>query len=69
MTPKERRLLEWLLRSSVLESQIVASGLSAALNSLLRSGFADIIADHSVKDKGVLVASAVITDKGRAALA
>jgi hypothetical protein len=67
MMSGEKRLLEWLARASpVLESQIVSSGLSNALNGLLATGWADMIAHETVKDRdGAPAAAVIITEKGR----
>jgi hypothetical protein len=54
MTPKEAKLLEWVKRvpTGVLESQIVGSGLSKALDGLVRAGLVDIVGHPTVKDRG-----------------
>ena len=69
MKPQVRKLLEWFSgHEGVLESQIVASGLSKALNDALIAGYADIT-DIGVKERsGVPAAAYKITPKGREAL-
>ena len=64
-----QKLLGWLSRhEGLLESQIVASGLSKALNEAILRGWADIT-DIGVRERsGVPAAAYKITDKGRAAL-
>ena len=45
MSPKEKKLLDWLRRSEggmLLESQVVGSGLSKALNELLLKQLVDL---------------------------
>jgi hypothetical protein len=66
---KENKLLEWLGRSSpLLESQVVGSGMSKALNALLLHGYADMEAHPTVKEGRAPAAAVRITDKGRALL-
>lgn len=64
---KEKKLLDWLSRSSpLLESQVVCSGMSKALNVLLLHGYADMGEHPTVKEQsGVPAASVSITEKGR----
>jgi hypothetical protein len=59
---KQQKLLEWIARvpTGVLESQITASGLSKALNDLLRAGRVDIVAHPTVKDGNAPAAAVVI---------
>jgi hypothetical protein len=66
-----RKLLEWLGRTSpLLETQIVASGSSGALNEALRYRLVDMRAHPTVRERGGAPASAVwITDAGRKAIA
>ncbi|BCB21994.1 hypothetical protein [Bosea sp. ANAM02] len=45
LSRSERKLLEWCARTLVLESQVVASGLSRALNELLLKGAVRLV-DH-----------------------
>ena len=48
---KKQKLLDWVARSGpLLESQVVGSGLNAALNECLREGSLTIIAHPTVKD-------------------
>jgi hypothetical protein len=59
---KKQRLLEWLGRvesRTLLESQVVASGMSAALNDLLLEGKVTLIAHPTVKERGGAPAAAV----------
>jgi hypothetical protein len=66
MNPKVRKLLAWLERSSpLLESQIVGSGLSGALNDALRDGLADMGAHPTVQERSTPAAAVFITDAGR----
>ena len=44
----------------LLESQIVGSGLSAALNELLLTGDADMVGHPTVKSRGGAPAAAVV---------
>jgi hypothetical protein len=71
MKPKVRKLIEWLARTSpLLESQIIGSGLSGALNDALRDRLADMGAHPTVKERGGAPAAAVwITEAGRRATA
>lgn len=53
MTRKAKRLLEWLERAPggvLLESQVVGSGLSNALNELIRAGLARCDAHPTVTE-------------------
>jgi hypothetical protein len=63
LSAKGRRLYAQLLllesRGGLLESQIVGSGLNAALNELLRCGWARIEPHATVKDRGVYPAATV----------
>lgn len=68
MKPKTRKLLEWLDSSQKLESQIVASGLSGALNDALAEGWCDMTGHPTVRERGVPAAVAFITTTGRRAL-
>lgn len=69
MNARETKLLLWLQRKSpLLESQIVGSGLSAALNSSLMSGWADMIPHPSVREHGAPAAGVIITEKGKTAI-
>lgn len=69
MTNKEHKLLEWLGRSSpLLESQVVASGLSNQLNTLLIRNLADMGAHPTVRAGGAPAASVSITEGGREVL-
>jgi hypothetical protein len=64
--PKEKRLLDWLERTegrTLLESQVVASGLEKALVNLLLAGLADMDAHPTVKDRSGWPASAVMLRK------
>lgn len=47
----ERKLLEWCSRTLVLESQVVTSGLSRALNELLLKGAVRMV-DHPTVREG-----------------
>lgn len=71
LSRSERKLLEWCARTLVLESQVVSSGLSRALNELLLKGAVRMI-DHPTVREGksrVVPASAVeATEIGRAML-
>ncbi|HYF34541.1 MAG TPA: hypothetical protein VD994_04565 [Prosthecobacter sp.] len=68
MKPKVRRLLEWLDRAALLESQIVGSGLSGALNEALVNGWVEL-ADVGIKERSGIPATAfAISQKGREAL-
>lgn len=50
MKPKTRKLMEWLARNEMLlESQIVGSGLSKALDDALVQGWAEITAHPTVQ--------------------
>jgi hypothetical protein len=52
LKPKVRKLIEWLARTSpLLESQIIASGLSSALNEALRDGLADMGPHNGRRDR------------------
>jgi hypothetical protein len=64
MTPREKKLLDWVTRKQpVLEVQVVGSGLSGALNGLLRAGLVTL-ADHpTVKGRGGIPATAVVLRK------
>ncbi len=69
MKPKTRKLMEWLARNDMLlESQIVGSGLSKALDDALVQGWAEITAHPTVKDGKIPATAAFITTKGRSAL-
>ena len=58
---KTDRLAEWLDSAGMLmESQIVGSGLSSALNELLRTGRADMTAHPTVKDRNGVPVAAVV---------
>jgi hypothetical protein len=60
MTMRHKKLLEWLGRTGMLlESQIVGSGMSKALNDLLLEGKVDIVPHPTVKD-GKAPAAAVV---------
>jgi hypothetical protein len=67
---KVARLLEFLSSGPKLESQVVGSGLSAALNDALLEGWCDMKRSATVKDRlgRFPAAECVITDAGRAAL-
>lgn len=57
---KEQRLLEWLNNVPVLlETQVVGSGLNAALNKLLRMGKVEMCAHPTVKERSGAPAAAV----------
>jgi hypothetical protein len=70
MKPKVRKLVEWLARTSpLLESQVVASGLSRALNEALLDGLATMGEHPTVKERSGVPAAAVwITEDGRRAI-
>jgi hypothetical protein len=69
MDKKLNRLLNWLAdKEHVLESQIVASGLNAALNQALTKGLADMTAHPTVRERGVPAAAVLITNAGKAAI-
>jgi len=58
---KKDKLLAWVTRSGpILESQIVGSGMSRALNDLLIEGKVTIIPHPTVKEKGGAPAAAVM---------
>ena len=74
MTPRQRKLLEWLGRASpLLESQIVGASMSKTLDELIVEGLATVAAHPTVKERGVLhdypATAVVITERGRVALA
>jgi hypothetical protein len=61
---------EWLDPTSpLLETQIVASGLSGALNEALRDRLADMGAHPTVRERGIPAAAVWITETGRKAIA
>ena len=61
MSPKAKRLLEWVERTgSVLESQVVGSGMSAALNELLLLKKVDMAPHPTVREKGGAPAAAIV---------
>jgi hypothetical protein len=63
MTPKEEKLLEWIKNTPsgmVLESQIVGSGLSKALNELLLKGLVELDAHPTVKDGNASACVAIL---------
>ena len=63
MNAKEKRLLEWLQTTpsgTLLESQVVGSGLSGALNSLLLAGKVDMAEHPTVRERSGIPASAVV---------
>lgn len=69
MKSKTRKLMEWLATNDMLlESQIVGSGLSSALNDALAQGWVELTAHPTVKDGKSPAAAAFITAKGLAAL-
>lgn len=58
---RTERLLEWIGRAGMLlESQIVAAGMSSALNALLRDRKAEIVAHPTVRERSGSPAAAVI---------
>lgn len=66
---KREKLAEWLRTAPegvLLESQVVGSGLSAALNELLREGQADIIEHPTVRERSGIPATGVILRSRRA---
>lgn len=71
LSRSERKLLEWCARTLVLESQVVASGLSRALNELLIKGAVRLV-DHPTVREGSsrLVPSAAVeaTEAGKGML-
>jgi hypothetical protein len=71
MNAKEQKLLEWLRRSQdgmLLESQVVASGMSRTINDLILKGLVTIDAHPSVFERTsppVPAAAVVLTSLGR----
>jgi hypothetical protein len=64
-----RKLLQWLDQASpLLESQVVESGLSRALDKALMRGFAEMGAHPTARERDMPAASVSITGAGRAAL-
>ena len=52
---KKQKLLEWVTRAGpLLESQVVGSGMSKALNDLLLEGKVEMIAHPTVKERGMV---------------
>jgi DNA-binding HxlR family transcriptional regulator len=72
LTPKQKKLLEWLQRvdnKMLLESQVTSSGLSRELNDLLVLGLVDMDAHPTVVERrtmSVPAAAVTLTNKGRA---
>lgn len=63
MNTKEQKLLDWLGRvegNMLLESQVVGSGLSAALNELLLAGKVTIEPHPTVREGGSRVPAAAV---------
>jgi hypothetical protein len=61
---KTDRLVEWVERTGcVLESQIVGSGMSHALNDALLAGRVDMAAHPTVRDSSGAPAAAVVPRK------
>lgn len=75
MTPRHKKIIEWIGGSQsgmILESQIAASGLGRALNTLLMDGFVDIVPHPTVTERTsppIPAAAVVLTQAGRAAFA
>lgn len=68
MNAKEKRLLEWLQSvqgGTLLESQVVGSGLSGALNSLLLAGKVDMAEHPTVRERSGIPAAAVMLNHAR----
>jgi hypothetical protein len=62
MNAKEQKLMDWLARSEtgvLLESQVVSSGLNAALNSLLMAGKVTMMEHPTVRERSGIPAAAV----------
>ena len=71
LSRSERKLLEWCSRTLVLESQVVASGLSRALNELLLKGAVRMVDHPTVREgKSRLVPAAAVeaTEAGKGLL-
>lgn len=71
LSSSERKLLEWCARTLVLESQVVASGLSRALNELLLKKAVRMVDHPTVREgKSRLVPAAAVeaTEAGKGLL-
>jgi hypothetical protein len=67
---KARKLLEWLLRTDgmLLESQVVASGMSRAIDDLILARLVTLEAHPTVKERTtppIPATAIVLTDAGR----
>ena len=66
MSPKAKKLLDWLARAEggrLLESQITGSGLSRALDELLLACLVDMEGHPTVKERNGVPAASVVLKK------